>query len=704
MTTAFCLPSRITTLLLVFFVPFLWAAPSTDWRDCQHCHQPEHQDWLTSHHARAMQTATEQTVLGDFSDRIAKHYGQSAHFFTEDGRYWVNLQYRGRKSQRYEILYTFGVDPLQQYLVTTEKGKLQVVPFAWDSRSAEIGGQRWMHLYSDQEIAPDDRLHWQQPMQNWNGMCADCHSGGLVRNYLADQDHFNTQWQEINVGCSSCHGDMATEHGLANAAKADQREQGSWVRTGQQHTAGWVGPPRDNGFMDSCFACHSLRSPLTDGFSADTPYLEQFTPSWLLPPLYHGDGQIREEVYVYGSFLQSKMYAAGVHCLDCHDPHSGRVKDQTNGLCLQCHSADQFNGKQHHGHADNSSGSQCVSCHMPASLYMNVDARRDHSFSIPKPELSIEFGVPLACQQCHKDQSLQWASEQLVRLHGKKRRDRNTDYIRLQSGVKLSLERHLQIARNTALPPVQRASAIYRLLYRQQQPPAGIMAKFMRDKEPLIRLAAAQAAFKMDPGAKAKWLAPLLDDSVKAVRIAATNSLLGVSLPPQRQKAFEQGLNELLEVGSLSAWRGEGRVNQGDIQANLGDFERAEEAYRAAIYIDPYFEVGYLKLAELLQSVGDTETVGDLFDKAVSALPESPRIRYHYALFFIRQRQLLRALDESENALELEPHNDQFAYLYYLLLYKTGNRTQAKEELSDNLHHYPGSHLLENLLRAWAAG
>ncbi len=286
---------------------------------CISCHKQSQHDWKQSDHAKSMAIANKISVLADFGNRKIEHYGQKAFFFIKDNRYQVTISYDEESNtypvNTYQVKYTFGHFPLQQYLVETEQGKLQILPFAWDSRIKEEGGQRWYHNYSHEEIRPEDRLHWRQPLQNWNGMCADCHSDGLVREYDTDKNSFSSQFDNINVGCLSCHGDMSA-HASQNAntdaitkrtARGDvtsiKHPTGQWLRSIGEKTAHWQGDKRDNSFMDGCFACHALRAPLTDGIKPKVSFLDQFTPQLLASPNYYADGQIKEEVYVYGSFL-----------------------------------------------------------------------------------------------------------------------------------------------------------------------------------------------------------------------------------------------------------------------------------------------------------------------------------------------------------------------------------------------------------------
>jgi len=128
-------------------------------QQCISCHQKSQHDWQKSDHAKAMAIADKVSVLANFNNVDVKHYGQKAHFFVKDNKYQVTISYDD-KVDTYPIKYTFGHFPLQQYLVETAKGKLQVLPFAWDSREKSEGGQRWYHNYSQEEMRPADRLHW----------------------------------------------------------------------------------------------------------------------------------------------------------------------------------------------------------------------------------------------------------------------------------------------------------------------------------------------------------------------------------------------------------------------------------------------------------------------------------------------------------------------------------------------------------------
>ncbi len=681
-------------------------SPSISNQQCISCHQQSHETWQKSDHAKAMAIADKNSVLANFNNVDVEHYGQKAHFFIKDNLYQVTINY-DEKLDTYPIKYTFGHFPLQQYLVETEKGRLQVLPFAWDSRTKADGGQRWYHNYSHEEIRPEDRLHWRQPLQNWNGMCADCHSDGLVRNYNKETNTFTSQFDNINVGCLSCHGDMSAhaktskpnKRNIANDITSQKHPTGQWLRTVTDKTAKWQGTKRDNSFMDGCFACHSLRAPLTDGISANKPFLDQFTPQLPAAPNYHVDGQINEEVYVYGSFLQSKMYGKGVNCLDCHDKHTMKLKAEGNGLCLQCHGGEVYNRKSHHQHQETSTGAQCVNCHMPTNRYMGVDDRRDHSFKIPRPDLSAQFNTPNACTQCHDDKSNQWASDNLEKWHGKpKALLKSKQFLMtLNSGQAINLEDHLSIIADTKLDVISRASALQMLNLTTQMITIEILKPYLIHQEDLIRLSAASAALLLTPEVRILHLSPLLTDKLKAIRVVAARSLVTSKVAAKHQQVFNNAFRELIISNELTSWRGEGRANQAILALENGEAKKAEKALKAVIDIEPYFDVGYINLADLYRTQQRPAQVASVLAKGMKNLPKTGGLKYAYALHLVRTQQHDKALGFFEKATLLEPSSEQYLYAYILSLDGQGETVNALNKLQQLITNYSNNQQLKEL-------
>lgn len=697
--------ARIFTTLFALFIFQCMASESTEYsvQACANCHQSEHKDWLKSDHAKAMAQATALTVLGDFNNSEISHFDEHARFYQKDQQFWADIGQNDTPIS-YQIKYTFGHYPLQQYLVETKPGFLQVLPFSWDARPKEQGGQRWYHNYSAENITTADRLHWLQPLQNWNGMCADCHSDGLQRNYQPAKDTFATDWKNINVGCLSCHGEMQDHPKSAKqsstklgASTADFL--GNWLRSNDQTVAHWQGPKRDNQFMDTCFACHSLRSPLTDGFSADNAFLDQFSPQLLLAPMYHADGQIKEEVYVYGSFLQSKMFAAGVNCLDCHDQHSMKLKIEGNGLCLQCHAPATFNVESHHHHPEQSTGAQCVNCHMPEHRFMGVDDRRDHSFKIPRPQLNVQFGTPDACTTCHQDKDSQWATQQLTSWFGQPSpiSANLLNLYALQAGQVIDVKQHQSLINDPSIAVISRASAILLLGMTQAQLESTFLSTLLKSEHALFRLSAAQTASILPPADKSRLLTPLLRDQYKAVRVAAARSLVGVILSGKAKTAFEQAFEELLTSLKVNAWRGEGRANHAVVNIELNQLDKAVDEFKQSISIDPYFAESYLGLAEVYRLQEQDNKLDQLYKKALMNLPKSAELHYSKALYLVRKQQYESALAAFKSAYRFMPENSQYLYAYLVSMDGMGQSKQALSTLKMLFRRFKGNQQLLEL-------
>ena len=427
-------------------------------QSCAECHRAEYRHWQGSQHARAMQPATDQTVLGDFQDASFSYGGLTSTFFRRDDKFMVRTDGPDGSLQDFEIAYTFGVYPLQQYLIGFPDGRYQALGLAWDSRPKEQGGQRWFHLYPDQNLTHRDPLHWTGLQQNWNYMCAECHSTNLRKNYDPQRKRFNTTWSEINVSCEACHGPGADHlawarkegdwqkldrtkglaivlderrglrfhlralamKGLNLAATAAVNRRPSVLWTFKPAT-GSVPPSTlhsSNREQELCARCHSRRGQFWEDYVFGQPLLDTHRLALLTPDLYYPDGQMKDEVFNHGSFLQSKMQARGVSCSDCHEPHSGKLRAAGNKICLQCHLAAKYESSRHHFHPVGSPSAECIACHAPATTYMVVDPRHDHSFRIPRPDLSVKLGIPNACNRCHQDRSAEWAAEQVQKWYG----------------------------------------------------------------------------------------------------------------------------------------------------------------------------------------------------------------------------------------------------------------------------------------------
>ena len=374
---------------------------------CIECHEAAGRSYHGSDHDLAMDRATPATVLGDFDNATLTHHGITSRMFRRDGKYMIHTEGPDGRMGDFEIRYVFGVRPLQQYMVEfdrtpdmkeNEVGRLQVLRISWDTER-----KRWFYLPPpdvEERILPDDPLHWTGIAQRWNTMCADCHSTNLHRGYDVKTGRYRTTFSDIDVSCEACHGPGGGHVAVASRwGLFWDRKHGKDIVSYQSMAA--------HRQVESCAPCHSRRSAIHPDYRAGAPYHDFFQNELLEPETYFADGQVLDEDYVYGSFLQTKMFHKDVRCTDCHDAHTTRLKHEGNAVCTSCHQhpAGKYDTPAHHHHQPGSTGSRCVECHIPETTYMEVDARRDHGFRVPRPDLSLRIPVPNACTGCHLDRA-----------------------------------------------------------------------------------------------------------------------------------------------------------------------------------------------------------------------------------------------------------------------------------------------------------
>ena len=485
-------------------------------RSCAQCHQREYTEWESSQHAVAMQEANDKTVLGDFSGATFSHDRVTSTFYKKDDKFWVTTDGADGKLADFEIRYTFGVSPLQQYLIELPKGRLQALGIAWDTRSKDAGGQRWFALDPERARAPGDPLHWTGIDQNWNYQCAFCHATNLKKNYDPQADSFHTAWSELSVGCEACHGPASRHVAWASkpadwqrsddphkgfAAGLDQRKGVAWSMS-PSGTAVRSEPRKTDKEIEACAVCHARRQQFSD---EGQELLDAFRPALLQPDLYHADGQQRDEVYTYASFLQSRMHAAGVTCSDCHNPHTQKLRAPGNAVCGQCHAPATFDTSAHHHHAAGSKGSECAACHMPTTNYMVVDPRHDHSMRIPRPDRTLSLGAPNACNQCHVDKTPGWAGEAIKSWYpspklGYQGFAEAFDLAhRAAPGAQAALTK---IVEDTSQSTIARASAIGRLGPFLSPKSLAVIAQALKDSDAKVRMGAIAALANAGPLAR----------------------------------------------------------------------------------------------------------------------------------------------------------------------------------------------------------
>jgi tetratricopeptide (TPR) repeat protein len=676
---------------------------------CTVCHAKEHAAWKGSDHDLAMQVADDKTVLGNFANVRFSYAGTTSTFFRRDGRFFVNTDGPDGKLADFEVKYAFGVRPLQQYLVEFPGGRMQALGIAWDSRPKAAGGQRWFHLYPGQNVKAGDWLHWTSVSQNWNFQCAECHSTNLRKNFDAKSGTFSTAWSEINVACESCHGPASNhvawarkqgawqafdaDKGLALAL--DERRGITWAPVAGTGHAIRSAPRQSAREIEMCARCHGRAGRLSDDYMHGKPPLDTHRLARLDDDLYWNDGQMRDEVYNWGSFVQSRMYARGVTCADCHDPHSLKLREPGNLVCAQCHLPATYDTTRHTHHADGTPGAACAACHMPTTTYMVVDPRHDHSMRIPRPDLAALVGAPNACNNCHAKKSPQWAADAIRQWTGRAPASfqRFADALHAGStaapGARGAL---LTVLDDKSQPAIVRASAIDRLGRLLTPTTVDAVSRSLNDPEALVRLAAVEALANADTATRQRYLPRMMDDPVRAVRIEAAHALAGppeAGLSPGQRAAFDRTLAEYVAVQTYNADRPEGRMSLGNLYALRGDPGGAIAEYRQAIAIDPTFVAAYVNLADLYRARGVEAEAEKTLREGLARNPRAAALHHSLGLVLVRQKRGAEGLAELRTASQLAPDDARFAYVYAVALHDAGQRAEALKTLDAALKRRP---------------
>jgi predicted CXXCH cytochrome family protein len=679
---------------------------------CASCHGGEAKLWHISQHAHAMAHATKDTVLGDFNDASLDYFGVRSRFFRDGDKFMVETDGPDGKLAKFEVKYTFGLDPLQQYLVEFPDGRIQALSLAWDSRPKSQGGQRWFHLYPHEEIRHDDILHWTKLNQNWNFMCAECHSTGVRKNYDPAKDRFATTWAEISVGCETCHGRgsahvaWAKDRGTWWPYKNDDPNKGLLVRFDERSGVTW-GHDAKTGFpvrsappasvrkeVETCGLCHARRGLISEDWVPGKPLSDTHLVAALSQGLYQPDGQMLDEVYNYGSFKQSRMYAAGVTCSDCHDPHSAKLRLAGDAVCLQCHT-DSYAKPAHNHHEGVTPPLTCVSCHMPERTFMVVDKRHDHSFRIPRPDLSEKFETSNACNDCHKDRPASWAAAAIEGWFGKERKGLQ-NYAHAfhaawhhEPGADILLA---AVASDVNAPSFARAGAIAELAGHVSPATLNVARAGLSDPDPMMRIASLDMLDGVPPDQLWPVVAPLLNDPIRGVRLRATSLLAGAPtdrLSAQERATFDRANAEFVAAQTLNADRPEARAALGNFRARRGETEEAEAEFRSALRLSPAYGPAAANLADLYRQLGRDQDAEAVLREALEVSPRDAGLHHVLGLTLVRLKKQDEALSELARAAELEPDRSRYAYVYAVGLDSVGRRADAIQALKDNLARHP---------------
>ena len=641
---------------------------------CKVCHEKEYNDWMGSDHQLAMQKADSASVLGNFNDVHFTSKGVNYHFFKKDSLYFVNTEGDDGKYHNYKIKNTFGYYPLQQYIVQFPKGNEQCLLAAWDSKD-----NKWFDLQPKLKTNHDEWMHWTGGSMTWNNMCADCHSTFLEKNYSPETKEYHTKYAEINVSCEACHGPAKEHITFYKNLNAGNKSK--------PPTLFMYNNIQSKELVQKCARCHSRRASVRNVFDYKGHFLDYYYPNLIQIPIYELDGQILDEDYVYGSFMQSKMYHNNVSCKDCHDMHTLKLKKKDNALCLQCHEP-EYNTFQHHFHKQNTEASKCVNCHMTGKYYMGNDFRRDHSFRIPRPDQSMKYNTPNACNKCHKDKTAQWASDFIDKKYGNIRRDHFSNL--LLPGINGELDSLRKLISLSKYPEIIRATAV-NILGKQLQSSQDLdlLKEMLNDLSPMVRKEAVSALAETNNNFSNE-IEKRLDDSIRTVRIAAARYFILHNLKP-KSKAFKRAKKEYLTELKVNADFASGQHQIALHFTSQGDRAKAKNAYRQALIIDNYFNMSRINLALMEYEDGNIEEAESLYLKVIEQEPEYSYPYFMLGLLYNEKSNNKKSLKYLKKATEKHPPIPNAFYNYVLKLQQTKKYKESLKVLDKALSLFPSN-------------
>jgi predicted CXXCH cytochrome family protein len=664
-------------------------------RSCANCHATETQAWSDSHHSWALKTPTPEHVLGNFGDVQLEHKGLTSRFFTKDGRYFVETDGADGRLATFEVKYVVGAAPLQQYLVELDRGRLQALDFAWDTVR-----KRWFHLYPGEDVSAGNGLHWTGSYKNWQARCAVCHQTDFRKNYDPKTRSYQSTWSELTVGCEACHGP-----GEAHVAWAERRPDFDPAAFANVDERGWLRPQgkgKQAIEQNMCGPCHSRREALgPDSTPPGDAFGDHYNLSLLRDDLYFPDGQQEDEVYILGSFLQSKMHARGVTCSNCHDPHSGQLAARGNAVCTQCHNETgrsdfptlkrrTYDSAGHHHHAPESAGAQCVNCHMPERNYMVIDGRRDHFIRVPDPLLSAKIETPDACVSCHSGRTASWAAG-AIRQWAPDWSNPDSAFaetlarVQQQGLSRGTLDELSAIASDRTRPAIARASALREIGDQADPAAAAALAQLLSDDSDLIRVTAVRLWRSAPAADRVDRLQPLLTDPVAAVRVAAALELSNVApdeLPIDRRGALASALTELKASMAAKADFPEGQMAIGGLAMATRNWEAAQVAFAEATLADPQLVVAWLARARIAAALGEASEATAILTDARAKNPDDSSIATQLAEVLMSQGRLNEAIPVLRDVVAADPVNQDMRITLAVALLRTGDLALAKSEIN----------------------
>ncbi len=662
--------------------------------DCAKCHEHEHYicaaPGKAAHHTLANRALPSKIDDRAFDSREFVHSGVKYLFYKEGGECKVSAEdLKSGKKSFYTAKMAIGLDPLIQYVVEGKNGAYQVLSAAYDPKKDEF-----FDVFNNEPRAPGDWGHWLSGGMNWNSNCAYCHTTDFRKNFKVGDNSYHSGFSAHGVSCLQCHDALPKDCKHSELSELAER-------------------PSPAERMYACAVCHSRREQLKDEkFKAGSDFYDYFRP--ILPVqdgIYYPDGKVRDENFMFSSFMMCRQYQAGLTCLDCHDRHALKTVRPVdkNELCLNCHAPAARNFKnaptiipEAHSFHKGNDGNLCVNCHMPKTIYMARDSRYDHGFTSPDPVLTREAGVPNACSQCHEKidagklgRNLDWLIENFEKWYGSERflrkRARSMAVARAHAGdvseaLKAELLKALEREDNDAWK-----SALLSLLtpWSGDAAVSETAVRYLAYKSPLVRSSAVGLLNGQTDSEKLSELA--LNDPSALVRIDSAFSL-GKAIP-KNSAAY----SELKEYLNFNSDRPFGALKHADFELRAGNPKNAKKLAESALEMERNNPAIDREVGIILFRSGFAEDSLKILKNAAQKYPENTDVSYALALLHAELGDAGSALAELERTVRIDPGFVRAWYNLSIAQLQSGKLDGALKSIDTAIRLSPDSAELYNV-------
>jgi predicted CXXCH cytochrome family protein len=629
---------------------------------CKDCHADAYNAWHQSQHAGAERLIDYAIDTPAFTGHPQiKHGSQTSTVRTEDGEFQVVTLGAANVVEPFPVERIIGIEPLRQCLIPAPGGRYQITELAYDPANKE-----WFDIYGNEDRQPHEWGHWSNRGMNWNSMCAACHNTGLSKNYNPADDTYDTAFAELGVGCEACHG-PADAHLQWQQKHPNQKNDPTAPRLEADRV------------VATCGSCHARRSELTGKFVPGEKFLDHYRPE--IPnetDVFYADGQVHGENYEYTSFTMSRMHQVGVRCINCHDPHAGKLRLPGNDMCMSCHKENPktIDPGPHSHHDLAGAGGQCVNCHMPLTTYMQRDPRRDHGFTIPDPLLTQQFGIPNACNRCHTDKDVDWAVDAIQKWYGDRMnrptRARAQLIARAKRADSTVIQPLLAMLKTEAIPTWRAVAAGLLGQWVDQPSVQASLQSRLTDADPLVRSTAISA---LDPLADqmAPRLSGLLTDPVRLVRTQAAWTLRSqIDLDTLAGR-------DLIANLMHNADQPGGALMLGQFHANRRQYDEAIQWHRQAVEWEPYAAPARHELAITYSAAGRPKDALVEAEKAAQLEPDVGIYQQSLGLARAEAGDLDGAIEALKKAVQVEP---TFIRAWYNLGLALHGQKQSNEAIA----------------------